>query len=321
MSRDPDIADSKQSVVVVTGGAGFIGSHVTDAVVQQGDRVHVLDNLTTGNVANLNPAAEFHEIDICDSSLRSLISEINPDLIYHLAAQGSVSVSAKDPELDAKVNIMGTLNLLNGACSLSPIPKMVYFSTGGAIYGEIKDDGLLPVNESMVPRPSSPYGASKLAVENYLPVYADLYGLDYVIVRPANIYGPRQDPHGEAGVIAIFTKAMLEKRDVTIFGDGSYKRDYLYVSDFVDAMLAVAERNGKGPYNISSGHGVSVNELFRLLSALTRYESEPIHAAIRLGDIPKIWLDATRAKDELDWVTGTSLEDGMKMTVDWFRGE
>ena len=321
MSRDSDAADSKRSVVVVTGGAGFIGSHVTDAMVRRGNRVHVLDNLSTGNVVNLNPAAEFHEVDICDSSLVSLISEIGPDLVYHLAAQGSVSVSAEDPELDARVNIMGTLNLLNSACSLATLPKVVYFSTGGAIYGEIKDDELLPVNESMVPRPSSPYGASKLAVENYLPVYGDLYGLDYVIVRPANIYGPRQDPHGEAGVIAIFAKAMLERRGVTIFGDGSYKRDYLYISDFVDAMLAVAERDGSGPYNISSGYGVSVNELFSLLSGLTGYESDPVHAPIRLGDIPKIWLDAASAKDELDWEATTSLEDGMKLTVDWFRGE
>ena len=302
----------------MTGGAGFIGSHLVDALVAQHDKVYVIDSLETATTDYLNPAADFIEIDICDPSIPDLIKDLNPKAVYHLAAQASVSVSAKDPMLDVNVNVNGSLNLLEAARKLDGSPRFIYLSTGGAIYGDVQITSL-PASESMTAEPLSPYGASKLAVEYYLRVYGHLYRLNYGIVRPANVYGPRQNPHGEAGVIAIFSQAMLDGRQVTIFGDGNDERDYIYVADFIDGVMAVARSGLSGPYNIGTGYGVSVNQIHQQLARLVPTDASAKYGPPRAGDIRKIWLDVNAAEHDLGWQASTTFEDGLRKTVDWFR--
>ena len=302
----------------MTGGAGFIGSHLVDALIAEGNRVFVVDNLGSSTITDLDPSAEFVDLDICDPSFAELLAKINPDFVYHLAAQVSVSVSAKDPLFDVNINVNGSLNLLQAIRRLDEAPRFIYFSTGGAIYGDV-NVAALPASESMIAKPLSPYGASKLAVENYLRVYGHLYGIAYGIVRPANVYGPRQNPHGEAGVIAIFSQAMLDGRQVTIFGDGNDERDYIYISDFVKGVTAIARSGLTGPYNIGSGYGVSVNDIHRHLASLLETDTPANYGPPRTGDIAKIWLDVSNAERDLGWRATTSFEDGLRKTVDWFR--
>ena len=304
--------------VLVTGGAGFIGTHLVDALIKRGENVTVIDNLSASNTQYLHPDAILINQDICDPHIQDLIKDLNPKSIYHLAAQTSVAISAREPLTDVNINVNGTLNLLEPIRHLPHRPRFILFSTGGAIYGDL-DSSALPARESMEAKPLSPYGASKLAIENYLRVYGHLYNLNYTIVRPANVYGPRQNPHGEAGVIAIFTKAMLEGRQITIFGDGNDQRDYIYIDDFVEGVLALADSDLTDPYNIGTGYGVSVNELHHVLSELIRTAKPAEHGPPRAGDIPKIWLDVTAAKNDLGWQAKTSFQDGISQTVDWFR--
>ncbi len=304
--------------VVVTGGAGFIGTHLIDALIERGEKVSVIDNLSTSALKFLHSDAQFINQDICDPEVTHLIKELNPKAVYHLAAQASVAISAREPLTDVNINVIGTLNLLEGIRELPYRPRFVFFSTGGAIYGDL-DQSALPAREAIDAKPLSTYGASKLAIENYLRVYGDLYNLNYTIVRPANVYGPRQNPDGEAGVIAIFTQAMLEGRQITIFGDGNDKRDYIYISDFIDGVLTLAESNLPGPYNIGTGYGISVNEIHNILSEFIPAARPPQHGPPRAGDIPKIWLDVTSAKNDLGWQANTSFQDGISKTVEWFR--
>lgn len=316
-------------VALVTGGAGFVGSHIVDRLVSEGWRVAVIDDLSSGKSAYVNPQAELHEIDICDEGLGDLVRQISPDTVFHLAAQISVAVSAREPLLDARVNVIGLLNLLEAITSLQgskadaahgerDLPRFVFTSTGGAIYGEPERN---PVKEEDPARPESPYAAAKLACEGYLGVYRATYGLDYSILRLANIYGPRQDPHGEAGVIAIFARAMLAGNPVKIFGDGEDERDYVYVSDAVDAFMAVSDHGGAGPYNIGSGAGTSVNYLFGELARLTEWQGTPQYVAPRKGDIHKVSLDAGLAHRDLGWTPAVTLGDGLIKTIEYFRNE
>ena len=305
--------------VLVTGGAGFIGTHLVDRLVATGNRVYVIDTLETGEAANLHPSAELIEADVRDGSLGGIVSRIAPKAVFHLAAQASVAVSARDPGLDAQVNLMGSLNLLQAVLPLPERPRFIFFSTGGGIYGDLEPEEL-PARESLSARPLSPYGASKRAVETYLRVYGHLHGLHYGIVRPSNVYGPRQDPRGEAGVIAIFTQAMLEDRQVTIFGDGEDVRDYVYVSDVVEGALALYRSGLRGPYNIGTGTAVSVNRLYASLCELIPHHGGVVHGPPRAGDIPRIWLDVALAESDLGWRPETSLQEGLRRTVDWFRG-
>ncbi len=305
--------------VLVTGGAGFIGSHLVDRLVETGHRVHVIDSLETGNAANLHPSAELIQADIRDGSLGGIVAEVAPAAVFHLAAQVSVAVSARDPERDAQVNLIGSLNLLQALVALKARPRFIFFSTGGGIYGDLCPEDL-PPRESLLAQPLSPYGASKLAVESYLRVYGHLHGIDYGIVRPSNVYGPRQDPHGEAGVIAIFAQAMLAGRQVTIFGDGEDVRDYIYVSDLVEGALAVYRSGRRGPYNLGTGLAVSVNQLHASLCELIPDHGGAVHGPPRPGDIPRIWLDVAAAEKDLGWRAETPLREGMGRTVDWFRG-
>jgi UDP-glucose 4-epimerase len=301
--------------VLVTGGAGFIGSHLVDRLVAGGQQVTVVDNLSSGREANIHAAARFEKSDIRSPELSGTVKRARPEVVFHLAAQISVSVSAREPALDADVNIMGSLNVMEAARQ-SGARKFVFVSTGGAMYG---DPERLPADESLPARPSSPYGASKLAFENYLPVFQALHGIEYAIVRLANVYGPRQDPHGEAGVVAIFTRAMLEGRPCKIFGTGEDERDYVYVGDVVEMLVRAAGGKGAGPYNAGTGAGTSVNTLFEMLSALTSYRNPPEHAPPRAGDLRRISLDSSKARLELGWTPEVSLENGLARTVEWFR--
>lgn len=302
---------------LVTGGAGFIGSHLVDRLVDEGFRVVVVDNLSSGKRSNLHPSAEFQERDIRDRAVRDLVKEVAPSVVFHLAAQISVSVSARDPILDAEINVLGSLNVLEGVRQVRGA-KFVFVSTGGAIYGEPEE---MPVPETTPCAPASPYGTSKLAVEQYLGTYQRAYGLEYAVVRLGNIYGPRQDPHGEAGVIAIFSRAMLANDTVTIFGDGEDERDYVFVEDTVDGIFKAATSRTAGPYNIGTGMGTSVNQLARILWDLTGYRKEPVHAPPRPGDIHRIYLDAARARSELGWNPRVELDEGLQRTVAFFRSE
>ena len=302
---------------LVTGGAGFIGSHLVDALLARGDTVAVIDDMSSGKPGYLNTAADLHEMDIRDDEISKVMQVVRPEIVFHVAAQISVSVSAREPKFDAETNIVGTINVLDAMVSAGA-SKMVFASTGGAMYAEPE---VLPAPESAGARPAAPYGASKLAAETYLPIYRGLHGIGFTIIRPSNVYGPRQDPHGEAGVVAIFTRAMLAGAPIKIFGDGTDERDYVYVEDVVDALVRASGSNGTGPYNVGSGIGTSVNEIASTLAALTGYSREPEPFPPRPGDLRRISLDASLAKKELGWSPTTSLNDGLRQTVEWFRSE
>ena len=304
---------------LVTGGAGFVGSHLVDRLIANGHEVVALDDLSSGRKANLHDDARLIEMDIRDKGLRQVIADERPDTVFHLAAQISVSLSAREPALDADINVIGTLNLLDSIRNAPGAPaKFVFISTGGAMYGEPSED-MLPVSEDVPAGPLSPYGASKHTVEIYLPVYKKLFDVDFTITRLANVYGPRQDPHGEAGVVAIFTRAMLAGKPVTIFGDGNDERDYVFVGDVADALVKAAAGDGTGPYNVGTGIGTNVNELFSKLGELCGYSDGPVYGPPRAGDIAKISLDSSKMKRDLGWEAKTDLTNGLADTVAWFR--
>ena len=302
---------------IVTGAAGFIASHLVDRLISDGYTVTGSDDLSTGKLANLPPDFDLRQLDIRDPEVRKIVSEVRPDFVFHLAAQISVSVSAREPVMDAEVNVLGALNLFEGIRAVEgKTTKVVYVTSGGTAYGE---PSVLPADESTPVRPLSPYGASKLAIETYLPVYERLCGLDYSIIRLANIYGPRQDPHGEAGFVAIFARAMLSGKSLTIFGDGNDERDYVYVGDVVDAIVKAAENSRPGPFNVGTGEGTSTNRIFEVVAENCGHTDDAVHGPPRPGDVNRIYLDATRAGKELGWTPKITLEDGLKTTVDWFR--
>jgi len=276
-----------------------------------------IDDLSSGKLENLPDGFDLRKTDIRADEVRRVVAEIRPDIIFHLAAQISVSVSAREPELDADVNIGGALNLLEGLRAVEDkIAKIVYVTSGGTAYGELE---ITPADEATPIRPLSPYGASKYAVETYLPVYEKSCGLDYSIIRLANIYGPRQDPHGEAGVVAIFSKAMLGGKPLKIFGDGNDARDYVYVGDVVEAIVRAAAGDLPGPFNVGTGIETSTNRIFEVIAEHCGHDEPAVHGPARAGDINKISLDSGKAKRELGWVPKISLENGLKTTVDWFR--
>jgi UDP-glucose 4-epimerase len=297
--------------VLVTGGAGFIGSHVADALIARGEDVVVLDDLSSGKRENVPEGAEFVEGDIREPQ-DELFAGVKPDVCYHLAAQIDVRVSVAKPDHDAQVNVLGTVNLLQAA--LAQKTKLVFSSTGGAIYGEC--DG--PAPEDSQRRPISPYGTSKLAAEEYLATYNRLYGTGHVSLRYGNVYGPRQDPHGEAGVVSIFLDALLTGDVPRIFGDGAQTRDYVYVGDVARASLAAAQQNG-GVYNVGTGRETSVVELLELCQRIAGTRVDPTFMPARPGEIQRSVLDISRAVDELGWRPEHSLEEGLRETYEFFR--
>ena len=300
--------------VLVTGGAGFIGSHVVDGLVKAGQSVAVVDDLSTGRRHLLNPSVNFYQVDICSNDVDTVFRTERPEVVVHHAAHILVRASLENPDGDARLNIQGSLNLLE-ACRRHEVRRFVYASSGGAIYGESRTT---PCDEGHPIKPLSHYGASKAAVELYLSVYRHVYGLEYVSLRYGNVYGPRQDPHGEAGVVAIFNNRMLQGDECTVFGSGEQERDFVYVSDVVRANLLALERGG-GAYNIGTGNGTSVNTLFGKLASILGYRQQPVYSAAKPGEVFKITLAVRKAEEELDWMPQVSLEEGLRRTVEYFQ--
>jgi UDP-glucose 4-epimerase len=303
--------------ILVTGGAGFIGSHVADAYIAAGHEVAVLDNFSTGRDSNVNQAAAVHRVDLRDQpEVEKAVAAFRPELVNHHAAQSEVPKSVADPGYDAQVNIVGGLNLLK-ACVDHGVRKVIFSSTGGALYGE---PDVVPADEDHPVRPLSPYGTSKFAFEQYLGTFRRTFGLDYTVLRYANIYGARQDFAAEEGrVIAIFASRMLAGRPVTIDGTGEQSRDMLHVGDVAMANLAVLEKGSGGTFHISTGIAVSINDLFRKLALITDYQMKPNYGPSRKGDVYRIALDNERARRELGWEPLVNLEEGLSLTVDYFR--
>jgi UDP-glucose 4-epimerase len=301
--------------ILVTGGAGFIASHVVDALIEAGHEVAIADNLSTGRRENINPLARFYEVDIRSPELAEVFAGERPEVVNHHAAQMDVRRSVADPLYDADVNILGTLNLLKHTRECG-VRKVIYISTGGAVYGEPK---YLPCDEEHPVDPLCPYGATKHTVEHYLFMHRQNYGLDYTVLRYPNVYGPRQDPRGEAGVVAIFAGQMLSGQQTVINGSGEQERDFVYVGDCVRANVLAME-NGSGEiYNIGCGAGTSVNEIFTLMREITGYERQPVHGPPKLGETFKIYLDASKARRELGWEPRVTLREGLERTVAYFR--
>jgi UDP-glucose 4-epimerase len=302
--------------ILVTGGAGFIGSHVVDRFIERGHEVAVLDNLSSGFRPLVNPAARLYEADLTDAAaVERCFAEFQPEVVDHHAAQIDVRRSVDDPVFDAGTNILGALGLLQ-ACTRHAVRKFVYASTGGALYGEGRQ---LPATEEHPVNPESPYGVSKHTLEHYLYLWRLLHGLDYTVLRYPNVYGPRQNPHGEAGVNAIFILLMLQGKRPHIFGTGEQVRDYLYVMDVVQANeLALALGSGE-MVNLGTGIGTSVNDIFRELKGILGFAGEPQYEAARPGEVQRIYLDATRAKRVLGWTPRMTFRDGLAQTVEWSR--
>jgi UDP-glucose 4-epimerase len=293
---------------IVTGGAGFIGSHLVDALLARGDSVDLIDNLSSGRRENLSGGAELHELDIREDGLLDLVTQLDPEVVFHLAAQSDVGTSVEQPMYDADVNVRGTVAVLEAARAAGA--RVVLASSGGAIYGEcarpaLEDDPRLPV---------SPYATSKLAGEEYLNTWNRLYGASHVSCRLANVYGPRQLPTLEGGVVAIFLDRLRDGRETEIFGDGTQTRDFVYVGDVAAAFIAAATASATGAVNIGTGIGTSVLELYRLCAAAAGVEREPVHGEPRPGDLQDSVLDPTLAERGLGWQPGTSLADGLART-------
>jgi UDP-glucose 4-epimerase len=301
---------------MVTGGAGFIGSHVVDTFLANDYEVVVVDDLSTGRLSNLNPAATFYQVDIRSPELEEIFKEEEPDFIDHHAAQMDVRRSVDDPLFDADVNVLGSIKLIELARK-HQVKRFIYISTGGAVYGEPE---YLPCDEAHPINPICPYGASKHTVEHYLYMYQELYDLDYVVLRYPNVYGPRQDPHGEAGVVAIFTGQMLKGEQVVINGDGKQERDFVYVEDCARAnLLALTAENPNTIFNLGYGYGTSINDIYSNLKAATDCKMSAIHGPEKAGETQRIYLEASKARQELDWAPTVGLEDGLRNTVDYFR--
>jgi UDP-glucose 4-epimerase len=303
--------------ILVTGGAGFIGSHVTDRFVELGHEVVVFDDLSSGFREFVNPRARLAVGDLADpAAVEACIREFRPEIVDHHAAQIDVRKSVSDPRHDATVNILGAIGLLE-SCARHGVKKVIYASTGGALYGEGRQ---LPAPEDHPINPEAPYGASKHTVEHYLYIWKLLHGLDYTVLRYPNVYGPRQNPHGEAGVNAIFIGLMLQGKRPRIFGTGKQVRDYLYVSDVVAGNEIALTRGGGEMVNLGTGIGTSVLDIVAGLNRILGTRIEPIFEAPRPGEIQRIYLDASRARAVLGWEPRVSFTDGLARTVEWSRG-
>jgi UDP-glucose 4-epimerase len=308
---------------VVTGGAGFIGSHLCDRLLAEGKRVVAIDDLSTGRIANLAEARgygqqfTFYNMDIRLEEIRTVFERHHPEVVMHLAAQASVSHSVKSPAEDASVNVLGLLNILESCCAAGA-RKVVFAASGGTLYGEARQ---LPVKESARrgARPASPYGISKAVALDYLRFYRDLRGLDYTALALANVYGPRQDPFGEAGVVAIFGSQMLGGETPAIFGDGNQTRDYVYVEDTVHAFALAADRGSGGLYNVGTGLETSVSRIYQLMAEVAGFRREPRFGPAREGDLRRSALDAELAAVELGWRPWTTLEQGLRATLEALR--
>ena len=301
--------------ILVTGGAGFIGSHIVDALLSAGHEASVVDDLSSGKRENLRTEARFYEVDIRDERLEDVFVAEKPEVVIHQAARANVRESMEKPLVYADVNVLGSLNLLE-CCRKHAVQRVVYASTGGAVYGEPQS---LPVTEDHPVNPLDPYGASKHFVEHYLYLYERHYGIQYVALRYPNVYGPRQDPFGEAGVVSIFARQMLDGRQPIINGTGRQERDFIFVGDVVKANLCALERGGGGIYNIGGGEGTSVNRVYELLVGLTGFKGDQVYGPAKEGEVQKIYLDATLAKSVLSWEPSVDLASGLTKTVEYLK--
>ncbi len=303
--------------ILVTGGAGFIGSHVVDAYIAQGHEVTVVDNLSTGRRENVHPKAHFYELDICDPGVEAVFAEGRFDVVNHHAAQMDVRRSVDDPIYDAQVNVLGTINLLEN-CKRHGVRSFILASTGGAVYGE---QSSFPADEEHPTWPACPYGISKLACEKYVHFYGTTYGMRYFILRYANVYGPRQNPFGEAGVVAIFTSRFLSGKEAVIHGDGKQTRDYVYVGDVVRANVLALRASNSDYVNIGTGIETDVNTIFAKLNRLCGAHQRELHDEPKPGEQRRSVLDISKAKAVLGWQPEVSLDDGLGLTVAWFQAQ
>jgi UDP-glucose 4-epimerase len=301
--------------ILVTGGAGFIGSHVVDTYIEAGHDVFVVDDLSTGKLENLHPRAHFIHADLLDLAVRKLIAAEKIEVVNHHAAQMDVRRSVADPLFDARVNLLGMLNVLEGARE-AKVKKVIFSSSGGTVYGEQTE---FPASEDHATQPISPYGVSKRSGEHYLYFYSVEYGIPYIALRYANIYGPRQDPHGEAGVVAIFTLRLLSGQQPVINGDGKQTRDYVFVKDVARANLAALRVDYCGPINIGTSIEIDVNQLFLHLRTLTNSSLPEIHGPTKPGEQRRSVLTWNRAREVLGWSPTVGLEEGLRETVAFFR--
>ena len=305
--------------ILVTGGAGFIGSHLVRHLLAKGENVTALDNLSTGLAENLPPEAKLVEMDILDEDLPKVVAAGAFDAIVHLAAQTMVDTSIKNPLLDTRENLLGTVHVLEAARAANV--KRVIFASTAAVYGDVKEDDL-PVREAQPTEPMSFYGLSKLSVEKYLEMYRKIYGMEYVVLRFANVYGERQGDGGEGGVISIFAKAVAEGRDITIYGDGEQTRDFVYAGDIAEGILAALRTEEvNAAYNLSTQTETSLRELVSLLAEIRGREIVPKYGAEREGDIYKSMLSNSRARRGLDWQPATTLAEGLRRTYEYFCGK
>lgn len=301
--------------ILVTGGAGFIASHVTDAYVEMGHEVVVLDDLSTGKVENINPKAKFYEMDIQDEKVKSVFQDEKFEVVNHHAAQMDIRKSVADPLYDARVNILGTLNLLQNSVE-NNIKKFIFISSGGAVYGEQEQ---FPASETHQTNPLSPYGVTKLTGEKYIYFFHTTYGLQYGILRYANVYGPRQSPHGEAGVVAIFTTRLLNSDAPTINGEGKQTRDYVFVGDVVNANKKLLNYDQSDVFNIGTAKETDVNEIFGYLNQLCGTDQPELHGPVKPGEQMRSVVDYSKAQRLLDWQPFAKLKDGLEKTVASFR--
>ncbi len=303
--------------ILVTGGAGFIGSHVVDRLIQEGNQVVVVDDLSTGKRKQVNKKAVFYKMDIRNKRIERIFRKERPLIVIHLAAQMNVRFSTEDPSFDAEVNILGTLNLLEHAVK-NGVRKISFASSGGAVYGEQE---VFPAAETHRTEPVSPYGISKLAGEKYLAYYHNATGLRSVVLRFANVYGPRQEPEGEAGVIAIFSKRLLEGGQPMINGTGKQTRDFVYVDDVVESIMVTLGEDIQGIYNVGTGQEATVNECYSLLKELTGNSCKDLYGAAKKGEQFRSVLDVMKLREKFGWDPQVALPEGLKLTVDFFRGQ
>lgn len=301
--------------ILVTGGAGFIASHITDALLLDNHDVAVVDNLYSGFIENVNPKAKFYNMSIGDEKLESVFTEFKPEIIIHHAAQMDVRKSVADPQFDANLNIIQPLGMLE-LCRKHGVKKIIFSSTGGAIYGE---QDYFPADENHPTRPLSPYGITKLSLEKYLFFYKEIYGIQHVILRYGNIYGPRQNPHGEAGVIAIFCKKMLGGEQPIINGPGTQTRDYTFVADVVEANRLAVKYNKSGIFNVGTGIETDVNFLFRKINQELGNKTKEEHGEAKAGEQQRSVLDFNLIKKEMGWSPKYDMNKGLEITVSWFR--
>ncbi len=305
--------------ILVTGGAGFIGSQVVDRYLAEGHKVVVVDDLSTGKTKNVNPQARFYHLDICHPDLENVFAKEKPEVVNHHAAQIDVRKSVANPVFDARVNILGMLNLLEKSLQYG-IKRFIFASSGGAIYGDQPEEALAPDEDTPL-RPVSPYGVAKAAGELYLYYYHIMHGLNYLALRYGNVYGPRQDPLGEAGVVAIFTKKILTGAQPLINGDGTQTRDYVFVADAVEANVRALHSPISGAFNIGTGLETNVNQLFRLLVEITGKSVTEVHGPPKPGEQKRSVLNCQKAYNLLKWEPRVSLTDGLKQTVEYFKKE